>query len=318
MTLQKPILVTGSHRSGTTFVGQMISLSPSVFYVHEPFNWDTHGPFRYICHENEYDFCEYVNSDFYKYIAETINFSYSSHYYRIKMLERNKGKIFLKQILTVPRDWINFSIKKALIATKFLVPLVKDPLAVFSAEWLASRFDMNVVVLIRHPAAFANSLKRLNWKYKFSSFLEQELLLRDYLYPFKDEIGEYARKDYDIIDQSILLWKMIYYVISIYQKKYPSWVFIRHEDISNDPLHHFGYLFQNLNLNLTEKIKQTISKYTEQEFTTQVPDSSHQVTKRDSKLEILKWKKSLSDSEITRIRSGLEGVWNEFYSDEDW
>ena len=32
----KPILVTGSHRSGSTWVGKMLATSPSVNYIHEP------------------------------------------------------------------------------------------------------------------------------------------------------------------------------------------------------------------------------------------------------------------------------------------
>ena len=34
----RPILVTGAHRSGTTWVGKMLALAPGVAYVHEPFN----------------------------------------------------------------------------------------------------------------------------------------------------------------------------------------------------------------------------------------------------------------------------------------
>src|SRR5947209_5491376 len=34
----RPILVTGSHRSGTTWVGRMIASHPGVHYVKEPFN----------------------------------------------------------------------------------------------------------------------------------------------------------------------------------------------------------------------------------------------------------------------------------------
>jgi len=34
----KPILVTGAHRSGTTWVGKMLALPPGVAYVHEPFS----------------------------------------------------------------------------------------------------------------------------------------------------------------------------------------------------------------------------------------------------------------------------------------
>src|SRR5215831_9468235 len=33
-----PILVTGAHRSGTTWVGRMLALAPGVGYIHEPFN----------------------------------------------------------------------------------------------------------------------------------------------------------------------------------------------------------------------------------------------------------------------------------------
>ncbi|HUH21151.1 MAG TPA: hypothetical protein VLZ09_04715, partial [Gaiellaceae bacterium] len=35
---KRPILVTGAHRSGTTWVGKMLALAPGVGYVHEPFN----------------------------------------------------------------------------------------------------------------------------------------------------------------------------------------------------------------------------------------------------------------------------------------
>src|SRR5262249_49063494 len=48
----RPILVTGSHRSGSTWVGKMIASHPRVAYVEEPFN--AHGraecPVRHMWH----------------------------------------------------------------------------------------------------------------------------------------------------------------------------------------------------------------------------------------------------------------------------
>src|SRR5439155_664004 len=41
-------------------------------------------------------------------------------------------------------------------------PLLKDPIAAFSASWLARTFGMATVVVVRHPGAFASSLKRLH------------------------------------------------------------------------------------------------------------------------------------------------------------
>lgn len=40
-------------------------------------------------------------------------------------------------------------------------PLVKDPFALFSAEWFADNFDAEVIVIVRHPAAVVSSIKRL-------------------------------------------------------------------------------------------------------------------------------------------------------------
>src|SRR5258707_7647151 len=67
MTTTRPILVSGSHRSGTTWVGKMIAASPAVGYIHEPFN-PLHRPgictakfpqwFFYVSEENEAPFYE--------------------------------------------------------------------------------------------------------------------------------------------------------------------------------------------------------------------------------------------------------------------
>jgi hypothetical protein len=36
--VKKPILVTGSHRSGTTWAGQMVAAAPHTAYIHKPLN----------------------------------------------------------------------------------------------------------------------------------------------------------------------------------------------------------------------------------------------------------------------------------------
>ena len=62
MPRDTPILVTGSHRSGSTWVGQMLAAGSEVGYIREPFSI-LHRPgvlavrfaywFPYVCHENE-------------------------------------------------------------------------------------------------------------------------------------------------------------------------------------------------------------------------------------------------------------------------
>jgi hypothetical protein len=60
-----PILVTGAHRTGTTWVGKMLAANPRTAYISEPLNL-LHRPgvlrppvqywYTYICPENEADY----------------------------------------------------------------------------------------------------------------------------------------------------------------------------------------------------------------------------------------------------------------------
>jgi len=88
---------------------------------------------------------------------------------------------------------------------KNIRPLIKDPIALFSAGWLYKRYNVQPIVMIRHPAAFCGSLKVANWPHPFSHFLEQPLLMETHLYPFKEEIERFAAEEMDIVDQAVLL-----------------------------------------------------------------------------------------------------------------
>ncbi|MEQ9486509.1 sulfotransferase [Coleofasciculus sp. F4-SAH-05] len=312
MHRKTPILVTGSHRSGTTWVAKMISASPSVRYVPEQFNLNRsqclcghqfNQWFQYISSENEenetqcYNHLKHALGLSYNFIPE---FRLVKNYSDAFKLLTKASKFILKRLLNIR-------------------PLLKDPVAFFSAEWLANEFDMDVIVLIRHPAAFASSLKRLNWTFNFSHFVEQPLLMRDLLEPFANEIKEYSLKDYDIIDQAILVWNIFHYVILQYKKRHDRWIFLRHEDISQNPLEWYKYLYNRLELNFTSEISQTIKEYSYSNLN--LPEFKNQeihCLKRNSPSNIYRWKNNLNSNEITRIRKGVEKISTYFYSDTDW
>jgi len=315
MKNRKPILVTGSHRSGSTWVGKMIALSPSVGYIKEPFNLE-HRPgicsakfdhwFTYITQENE--------SQFYGSIDKTIRFSYNFQ-------EEVKAINSWKDILRLLRDYSNFYQYRISHAR----PLLKDPIAVFSAEWLAEKFDMDVVVLIRHPAAFVSSFKKKNWSFDFSHLLKQPLLMEKHLYPFETEIKESITKEYDAIDQASLLWKLIYHVVGKYRDDHKDWIFTKHEDISLNPIASFQMIFNHLNLNLSNKTKKAIEKYSSSQNPSEITKNenifywlSNRDLKCDSKANIVNWQNRLSQEEISRIRVKTEEVAYGFYLDRDW
>lgn len=313
----KPIFVTGAHRSGTTWVGKMIAASPRIYYIQEPFNYEfpprpgisrTRMPylFTYVSEENA--------SLYYSDLRNTLACRYN-------LMAECAALRSPKDVVRLLKDssyvtYSRFSHKK---------PLFKDPLAVFSAEWLAETFNMDVIVMIRHPAAFASSIKRLNWKHDFSHFLRQPRLMEEHLAPFAAEIADFAAHEHDILEQAALLWKIIYYRVSQYKQLHSDWVFPRHEDVSMDPLHHFEYLYKRLNLDFSDRVQTVIREYSSSSNPseakpkgkiTQVDTTI--VDKRDSKAAISSWKKKFTGAEINWLREQVEDIAQEFYTNNDW
>jgi len=212
----KPILVTGTHRSGSTWFGSIISLSNKVSYVHEPFNKDN------ICVDcglkNNFWFeyvTKYNEKKYKKHINHIIEFKFD-HFKRIKkLLFKKKGK---KAFLRDYRNYFKYKFGARRV-------LIKDPIAFFSAEWLYNNYNIDVFILIRHPAAFVSSIKVKKWYFDFNNLLCQKKLMSDILKPFKNEIIDFSKNKKNIIDQGILLWRIFHHTILIYKEKYPNWYF---------------------------------------------------------------------------------------------
>jgi len=217
-----------------------------------------------------------------------------------------------KDAARLARDWY----RSAAYRRRGARPLLKDPIALFSSEWLCDTFDMDVVVLIRHPAAFVHSLVNRGWTHPFDHFLKQPLLMRDLRAPFAVEIERFAAEPQPITDQAILLWNVLHETILRYRQRRPNWLFLRLEDIAHDPEDSFRHMYANLGLNFDEHAANTIASHSDSTNPSEEPDPSS--IKRDSKASVLTWKARLSPEEITRIRVKVEPVAVEFYSDADW
>jgi hypothetical protein len=174
--------------------------------------------------------------------------------------------------------------------------------------------------MIRHPAAFVSSIKKLNWTHPFSHFLEQSLLMETVLSPFTAEIKEYASKEYSITDQAILLWRLLHYVTMNYQRRHRAWIFVRHEDLSQDPLVGFAQLYKQLSLEFSDQARARILEYSSpaNPIDTDAPVGSDATLKRNSQENMWNWKNRLTPTEIKTIRERVEDISKAFYTNEDW
>jgi hypothetical protein len=283
----------------------MIALSPQVRYVLEPFRTSLDPcscgakfdcQFQYITDDN--------GPMFYDHLKHAMGLSLNT---------RGEPSAIGRPLdaLRLLRKYASFLWVRASTRT-----LVKDPIAVFSTEWLAKTYDMQVIVMIRHPAAFASSIKQFNWSHPFSHFLEQPLLMRDHLWPFEGEIREYARRERCVLDQAILLWRLIYSVVDTYREAHHDWIFLRHEDLAQEPLHGFQALFERLNLSFSGRIRDEIWQHSRPSNPCEPQDPY--CIERDSRATISTWRERLTGVEIDRVRSGVGDVSGAFYSQEDW
>lgn len=304
----KPILITGAHRTGTTWVGKMIALDPDITYVSEPLHLDHSRGVLSQPVENWYDYiCDENGAQFKDAYKNTIQFKY-----RLWMAIRHLRNI--KAAGKVIRDSSIF------ISSRILKrrALLKDPFAVLSVPWFISALDSQVVIMVRHPIPFVSSLKRLGWSFDFNHLLNQPLLMRDHYEPFRSDMVHTKQNEQDIVGQGILLWRMIYTLVHQYQTQGVDIQLIRHEDISQRPLPIFEEIYQQLGISFSQKIEENIIMSTQTSNPNEVAQYDEHAVRLNSLANLRNWKKRLTDLEIDRIVKGTRDVVKDFYELGEW
>ena len=301
-----PILVTGTHRSGTTWVGKMLAADAQIAYISEPLNV-LHRPgvfhmkiahwYQYVCEDNEN---EYLPS-----FKELLEFDY-------RLWDEIRSLRSRKDFLRMGRDFFIFY--NGLMRGQRL--LLKDPFAVFSAPWFAKRLHCKVVITVRHPAAFASSLKRLNWTFDFHDLLDQPLLMRDHLEPHREAM-ECTQAD-DVIGQAALLWKLIYRSVHATRESHPEFITVRHEDLSLDPVTGYRNLYSLLGLEFSPRMEKAILNSSSSENPVELSRKKVHGYKLDSRANVSSWKKRMAPEEIERIHEITADVASLYYSEAEW
>lgn len=306
MSDRPPILVTGAHRSGTTWVGRMLAAARDTVYISEPLN-HLHRPgvfrapvpfwYPYITAANE---AAYLGA-----FSDLI----ALRYHLRAELRALRSR---RDLLRMGRDFAVFAggrLRRQRV-------LMKDPFAVFSAPWLAHRLGCRVVITVRHPAGFASSLMRLGWPFDFRNLLDQPDLMRDHLEA--DRVAMEAAEPGDILGQAALLWRMIYRVVHGYRLRAAGFLIVRQEDLALDPPAGYESLYRSLGLPFDEGVRRTILTSSSSENPAEPSRRNVYSVKLDSRAAADNWRKRLSAEEIGRVRRLTEPVSQEFYSEREW
>lgn len=306
----KPILVTGGNRTGTSWVGKTLCLSGELFYVWEPFNCMFPVPlFKHPFKRH------------YRRVLPGESGAVRSHVRRKAFYEvlhgtpGGRGLVpKLRKTLAVAAIFAGWSVGRK-------APLYKDPIALMSAEWFETAFDARVVMVVRHPGAYVNSIKRLGWPMCVEEFANQPQLMEtlpDYLQKeIHDRIAARPRPRGYVVEDAALCWKVFHQVVHQYGKDHPDWILVSHEDLSLDYISGFRELYSRLDLKWTEKIAREIHRFCSPENKTVQGDVCHHFTQDSAELTRL-WKKVLSPEEKEKTRRITEPVASLFYDDASW
>lgn len=302
----RPILVTGAHRTATTWVGKMLSAAPRVGYISEPLN-AAHRPGK----------LRHPVPHWYEYISAESDGQYLQEFRDLLGFRFHAGAALqaarsVRDLAVGMRDFSR-ALGGRYTAS---IPLVKDPFAVFSIPWFVSRFACRVVVTVRHPASFASSLRKLNWPFDFWNLLDQPALMQAHLEPFREAMSSITAGD--ILAQGALLWTMIYSTVRKFQEQDPRIIIVRHEDLSLDPESRFGELFGQLDLEYTPRALKFVVESSGESNPGELAAGHTHSVKLDSRSNVESWKKRLSSAEVQQIISASGRVASLYYPEQDW
>lgn len=298
-----PILVTGMHRSGTTWVGKTLAQAPRTYYIHEPFNLETRPLWFETPMPHMY---QYVDSKSDSHFGEEM----------ARILNLQPRHLLTRNEVGMPNH-LRLLKRSCLMSSarlRRMRPIVKDPIAFFSAPWLDETFSMDVVVCVRHPAACVSSLARLGWYFDVNCWLDQPHLLSQIGARYADEIARFAasRHRYDLIAAGTLVWKVIYGTLISLIPEHPSWIIVRQEDLAESPREEFRQLFASLGLEYyTERVAASIVAYENIEPTN--ADMGPSIVLRNSRSTIDEWKGVLSQARVEEILGSVEPEFRYFY-----
>lgn len=294
----RPVLITGSHRSGTTFLGRVLAESKELGYVQEPSNPNRSGPYP----TTDLLYYQYLPKDYNGPLTKAFD-AVLSWRWRLTF-SLSVQKTWKKRAEVISR-WLDF--QRSRITGKRM--LLKDPIAFFMAEWIEQRYNAQVVVCVRHPAAFVMSIETKQWRFNFDRWACQTEMA-PLFGPYWEQIVEFAKEEKPLRDGAILIWNAMYYVANNYRKDHSDWIFVRNEDVSLDPHSTFKELFQKLGLQYTAEVERYVRRNTS--------GSGMLDTSRDSKANAEKWKRFFTQEEQEYIKKETLAIWPFFYQESEW
>jgi hypothetical protein len=225
-----PIFLTGTHRSGTTWLARMLAES-GIWYVHEPFS-PKKGR-----RSQSFEFREPGRRD--AGIDELFSDVLAGGFRSSLNLPNSDHPLMPLRLLPPKFDRI----------------LVKDPLACLLTEYLTKNFGLQTLILFRHPAGFSASVSRLGWPRGtfLRAFLADQALMGAHLERQRMLLERFADED-SLASAAVLHGALTRVLWSCVARGIGAPIVF--EELCADPLPRLRALFEVLGLPYDDRVRE--------------------------------------------------------------
>ena len=268
------VLVVGSGRSGTSWLGQMVQAAGSYISVFEPLH-PGHVPGavplwgRYLRPSNTYP-------PFERFFDRLVSGGGLTRWSD----QENKGAGSRFH----PAPWL-----RRLLRPPRVIKMIRANLML---GWLRQRYQLPVIYVVRHPAATIASWLKLGWSGRLSHFSGQTDLIADHL------AGRDVRwHTTDPVEALATRWA-IENLVPISQMRCQGWTVATYEELLADPRREVTRVLEKLGLPFTEQVSLTINRPS-------ISTHNHSTTGTAAQ-RLSRWQSELSREQIDTILSVLQ------------
>lgn len=301
---QRPIIVTGCPRSGTTFVGKVIGNSPEVFYIYEPFNGD--APHNLGMPERFIELDEKSSRPHRERIDDIVALGRPAHRWRKALrgaLECRARSFDLAGRLAA---W-NLAYNKDSFVRSSRV-CIKDPLAFFAAEWMADTYDAQVVVMVRHPAGVISSYLALDWQSEIEAVRTRRVPATSN--GLAQELADFRGHERDNVDGLLLQWRLFTEATLDLKARHPDWIFMIHDELCLYPEEHMRMAFDRLGLAYSDSIAGKLRRDTTGADAPAGEGHVQHRHNRNSRQLAEEWRDRLQPNVVDRVMAEAGPLWN--------
>lgn len=274
---QRPVLVAGNGRSGTSWVGDVLGLPDEALYYREPCNPDVSraGGDEVWSSVVPADGCD----------------PYFEH-----RLDRAFAGLIVRGQAWYPKRRL-----ERLTHASACRVVVKEVAAYPSVEWAASRYDAQVVLVTRHPCAVVASVADRGWH-----DLEVDRARRLWSRPdVRASLGSDAPDPARLttpVEISAFVWAVKERLALQAAKRHPEWQIVVYEDLCAQPLERFTALIEACGLAVSPQVEAAI------ELRSSTESEGPYATSRRSIEHVARWRSVLSAAQVDRVRAVVDAI----------